>query len=71
MAQASFDDQEIRTAMAAYLKAATALDEASQVGGEARELLDLAEAKAVAGLALRKRLESLGWTAPAVQRTTR
>lgn len=66
----SFDDAELRSAMSVYLKAASALDEASQVGDEARALLDLAEAKSVAGLELRKRLVALGWTAPAGQRTT-
>ena len=70
MPQTSFDDPELRSAMSTYLTAAQALDEASQVGGEARALLDLAEAKSVAGLELRKRLVSLGWTAPAGQRTT-
>ena len=70
MPQTSFDNPELRSAMSAYLKAAQALDEASQVGDEPRALLDLAEAKSVAGLALRKRLVSLGWTAPVGQRTT-
>ena len=70
MPQKSFDDPELRTAMTRYVEAAQALDEASQVGGEARDLLDLAESKAMAGMALRKRLESLGWTAPTGQRTT-
>ena len=71
MSQTTFDDPELRSAMVAYLQAAQALDEASQVGGEARALLELAETKSVAGLALRKRLIALGWTAPAGQRTTR
>ena len=70
MPQKSFDDAALRTAMTAYLGAARALDEASQVGGEARQLLDLAEAKAMTGMALQKRLVELGWTAPAAQRTT-
>lgn len=70
MSPISFDHAELRAAMQAYLTAAEALDEASQVGDEARALLDLAEAKSVAGLELRKRLVALGWTAPAAQRTT-
>jgi hypothetical protein len=70
MPQKSFDDAELRAAMADYLKAAGALDETSQVGAEARQLLDLAEAKAVAGMALRKQLEGLGWSAPVAQRTS-
>jgi hypothetical protein len=71
MPQQSFDDADLRAAMAAYLAAAHALDEAADVGGEARTLLDLAEAKSVAGLELRKRLVAIGWAAPAAQRTTR
>ena len=70
MPQSSFDDPELRAAMAAYLAAAQALEEASGVGDEPRQLLDLAEAKSMAALALRKRLVALGWTAPAGQRTT-
>ena len=69
MPQMSFDDPELRAAMTAYLDLATALDEAAQVG-DARQLLDLAEAKSVAAMSLRKRLEAQGWTAPAAQRTT-
>lgn len=71
MSQTTFDDPEVRSAMTAYLQAVQALDEASQVGDEPRALLDLAETKSMAGLALRKRLIALGWTAPAGQRTTR
>jgi hypothetical protein len=67
--QKTFDDPDVRTAMTAFVRAADALDEASSVGGEARDLLDLAETKAMAGMALRRRLEELGWTAPAVQRS--
>ncbi len=71
MPQKSFDDPELRAAMTAYVAAAEALDAAAQVGDEPRALLDLAEAKSMASLRLRKRLVSLGWTAPASQRTTR
>ena len=70
MPQKSFDDAELRAAMSDYLAAAAALDEASRVGDQPRQLLDLAEAKAIAAMGLRKRLEHLGWTAPAGQRTT-
>ena len=69
MPQKSFDDAALRTAMTDYLAAARALDEASSVGGEARQLVDLAEAKAMAGMKMQKRLVELGWTAPAGQRT--
>lgn len=63
-------DADLRAAMSAYVTAADALDAAAEVGGDARALLDLAEAKAVAGLALRKQLVEQGWTAPAGQRST-
>lgn len=66
-----FDDPELRAAMTAYLSAADALDRSSGAGEQDRALLDLAEAKSMAGLELRKRLVALGWTAPAGQRTTR
>ena len=46
------------------------LDEVADVGGEARELLDLAETKAIAGMALRRRLAEAGFDVPAAQRTT-
>lgn len=65
MPQKVFDDAALRGAMRAYLEAADRLDESASVGGEPRELLDLAEAKALAGLLLRKALEKHGWTAPA------
>ena len=70
MPQKSFDDAELRAAMAAYLSAAEALDAASELGGEPRALLYLAETKSMAALRLRKRLNALGWSAPAAQRST-
>lgn len=69
MTQKSFDDLQVRSAMTAYLQAADALDGASRLGDEPRQLLDLAEAKSVASMALSRRLVDLGWTAPASQRT--
>jgi hypothetical protein len=68
MTASAFDDPALRAAMSAYLDAAVRLDETSAVGGEARDLLDLAEAKTLAGMQLRKRLTELGWSAPAVAR---
>ncbi|MDX6197694.1 MAG: hypothetical protein QOJ79_845 [Actinomycetota bacterium] len=59
-----FDDAELRAAMTAFLDAARRLDESSSVGDEARNLLDLAEAKTLAAMQLRKRLNELGWAAP-------
>ncbi len=67
MPHSTFDDPALRAALTDFVVAAAALDEASAVGGEARDLMDLAEAKTVAGLTLRKRLTGLGWTAPAGQ----
>jgi hypothetical protein len=64
-----FDDAGLRAAMTAFLDAAGRLDERSSIGDEARTLLDLAEAKTLAALRLRKRLSELGWTAPAVERS--
>lgn len=71
MPQKSFDDPELRAAMTVYVAASEALDAASEVGDGTRALLDLAEAKSMASLRLRKRLIALGWSAPAAQRTTR
>lgn len=65
-ASASFDDPALRAAMARFLEVAAQFDETGAVGAEARQLLDLAEAKTLAGLALRKRLSELGWCAPGV-----
>ena len=70
MAGAGIDDPSLRAAMAAFLAAAEWLDHAAGQGTEARELLDLAERKAVAGMALRKRLLELGWTAPSNARVS-
>jgi hypothetical protein len=68
MPMPSFDDRALRSAMAAYLDAARRLDELSSLGGEAREVIDLAETKAIAGMALRNRLTEAGWTPPASPR---
>ena len=64
-----FDDAALRAAMTAFLEAARRLDETSSVGGEARNLLDLAESKTLAAMQLRKRLNELGWSAPVVERS--
>jgi len=64
MPQRLFDAATVRDAMRAFLATADALDAAAAIGADPRDLLDLAEAKTVAGLALRKRLEDAGWTAP-------
>jgi hypothetical protein len=64
MPQTVFDDSSVRAAMRGYLAAAERLDAVAEIGGEPRALLDAAEAKAVAGMQLRKALERQGWTAP-------
>jgi hypothetical protein len=70
MTAQAFDDAGLRAAMAAYLDAAQRLDDTSSVGGEARNLLDLAEAKTMTAMQLRKRLVELGWSAPVVARSS-
>ncbi|MBK5307401.1 MAG: hypothetical protein JJD92_12000 [Frankiaceae bacterium] len=65
-----FDDAGLRAAMTAFLDAAKRLDETSSVGGEARNLLDLAEAKTLSAMQLRKRLAELGWSAPVREPST-
>ena len=68
MPQTVFDDSSVRSAMRAYLAAAERLDTAAELGGgEARDLLDAAESKTMAGMQLRRALERHGWTAPARQ----
>ena len=67
MSASGLDDQDVRTAMAAFVSAATKLDEASAAGAEARQLLNLAEAKTLAALQLRRELTNAGWSAPAAQ----
>ncbi|MBW3641108.1 MAG: hypothetical protein KY451_14970 [Actinobacteria bacterium] len=70
MAQKSFDDPALRACMAQYLATAVALDEAADLGAEPRDVLELAEAKAMAGMALRRRLGELGWSVSGPQHTS-
>lgn len=65
----SFDDDALRAAMRDYLARSDRLAVAAADGEAARELVDLAEAKAVAAMVLRKRLTDLGWSAPVAQRS--
>jgi hypothetical protein len=67
MAAHAFDDPALEAAMRAFVAADAALSGAV----DEPELLRLSDAKAVAGLQLRKRLVELGWTAPVRQRSTR
>ena len=64
------DVPALRSAMASYLEVAGRLDEAAAVGAEARELLDLAESKAIASMVLRRRLAEAGFDAPVAQHVT-
>lgn len=60
MPSPSFDDPALLAAVRAFARAADALDAArSDV-----DLLNASEAKAVAGLNLRKRLVEAGWQPP-------
>ena len=54
-------DEATRAAMRDWLLAADRLDATT----DERELLEHADAKALAALVLRRRLERLGWTPPA------
>lgn len=65
MLSPSFDDPSVLAAMRAFVAAADALDAATADA----DILNRSEAKAVAGLSLRKRLIELGWQAPAGQRS--
>lgn len=67
MASHAFDDPALEAAMRAFVAADAALAAAA----DEAEVLRLSDAKALAGLQLRKRLVELGWTAPVRQRSTR
>ena len=67
MSAQGLDDQDVRTAMAAFVTAAAKLDEAAASGAEPRQLLNLAEAKTLAALQLRRQLTAVGWAAPSAQ----
>lgn len=64
MSAHDFDDPALLSAMREYVAAAECLDATSSTGAEARQLLDLAEAKTLASMRLRRRLTDLGWEAP-------
>jgi len=61
-----FDDLRLREAMRAFLAASDALDEAAQdaTADRSRDVIDYADEKALAAMALRRRLEGEGWVAP-------
>ncbi|MCA1713215.1 MAG: hypothetical protein LC789_16880 [Actinobacteria bacterium] len=71
MSAQGLDDPAVRTAMAAFLSAAAKLDAAAASGDEPRHLLDLAEAKTLAALQLRRELGAVGWVAPGAQTPVR
>ena len=61
-----FDDVRLVAAMRAFLAATDALDEAAQDSSadRSRDLIDQADAKILAEMALRRHLENAGWMAP-------
>ncbi|MCW2545435.1 MAG: hypothetical protein JWM40_2987 [Frankiales bacterium] len=65
MSAGSFEDPALVAAMRAFVAASDALDHAAEDG----QVIDLAQAKSMAGMAVRKRLSELGWSSPAHQRT--
>ena len=65
MSAGSFEDPALLAAMRAFVAASDALDKSSQDD----QVIDLAQAKSMAGMVVRKRLTELGWSSPAHQRT--
>jgi hypothetical protein len=63
MASVTFDDPALLAALRTFVRAVDALDAA----GEDADVLLASDAKALAGLNLRKRLVELGWTPPVRQ----
>ena len=63
MSSRDLDDPELVAALRGYLAAADRLVEISTTG-TARDLVDEAEAKSVAGMRLKRALVRVGWTAP-------
>lgn len=61
---ADFDDARLLAAMRSFLQAVDAVARAVEDGDE-REIIDRAEDRAIAAMALRRRLVELGWTSPA------
>jgi hypothetical protein len=61
MASQVFESEPVRSAMRAFLAACDAVEAATMDS----DLLDLSDAKVLAGLNLRKALVGAGWTAPA------
>ena len=61
-----FDDAGLREAMRAFLTASDSLVEAAQDASaeRSRDVIDYADQKALAAMALRRRLEAQGWQAP-------
>ena len=56
--------------MTAFVSAANKLDQAAASGADPRQLLNLAEAKTLAALQLRRELTNVGWSEPAAQGST-
>jgi len=64
MSVRDFDDPALLAALRGYL---AALDRLAQISdtASARDFVDEAEAKSIAGMRLKRELVSRGWTAPA------
>ena len=59
-----FDDNALLGALEGYLATVQALEQAAASGSAERDLLELGQAKSLAGLVLHKRLTDLGWSPP-------
>jgi hypothetical protein len=59
--KSSFEDPAVLAAMQAFVAAVSALETAT----DDAEIMERSQAKSMAGMTLRKRLEELGWLAPA------
>lgn len=58
-----FDDDRLLAAMRAYVAASDAVT-AAVASGDDRALIDRAEQRSIAAMAVRRRLVELGWTGP-------
>jgi hypothetical protein len=59
--KSTFEDPALLDSMKAFVAAVTALESATTDA----EIMQSSQAKSVAGMTMRKRLEELGWLAPA------
>jgi len=59
--KSSFEDPALLAAMQAFVAAVAALETAT----DDRQIMERSQARSMAGMVVRKRLEELGWLAPA------